>query len=361
MDLAPTASNMKAAQRTLEEIQRKIASGTFEYADYFPDSPNAGRTGSTFKDIAQRWMDTQTGARSTVASYQTAVNYWNGHLGSKQLRDLVLSDLKAAVAQLTKTASGKTANNYMVALRGVFELAVGDRLIPAERNPALGLKNQSHQTPEPDPLDLDEMNAVLDYMASRYPPEAHSWFEFAFCTGMRPSEILTLTWGHVDWRRRKVKVEGAEVLGQEKATKTNRIRHVDLSERALAALSRQKAVTFMKGSGARIFTNPNTGEPWSGSQVQRRLYWNPALRACGMRQRDQYQTRHTYATLNLMGSVNIAYLAKQLGHSKVTTTLNVYARWLEDADKGREAAKLDGIFSANYPNSVPPKTENGEI
>lgn len=352
LDLKPTAPNLKAAQRTLEEILRRIASGTFEYADYFPESVNAKGTGSTFRDIAQRWIDVQSGAKSTVASYQTAVNYWNTALGPKQFRDIVLSDLKGAVATLSKTTSGKTVNNYLVALRGVFDLAEGDRLI--RDNPVKNIRPAKHQTPEPDPLDADEMNALLARMAQQYPAQALSYFEFAFSTGMRPSEIIALTWGSIDWRKRTAKVSGAIVLGEGKGTKTDKIRHVDLSDRALEALKREKARTFMLGADALIFTNPNTGEPWSGSQVQRRLYWNPSLRALGMRQRDAYQTRHTYATLSLMAGVNPAYIAKQLGHANLGMLLKHYGRWIDGADKGREADKLNEIFSANRPDSVPP-------
>lgn len=346
IDLAPTAPNLRVAQRTLEEIQRRIANGTFEYADYFPDSPNASGSGSTYQAISDRWLKTLTGAKSTVESYKTAARFWCRHVGQKQIRDIVLSDLKTAVAELAQTASGKTINNYLVAVRGTFDLAVGDRVVPADRNPAEALENATHQTPEPDPLDKDEMDALLAHMAARYPDQALNYFEFAMCTGMRPSELIALTWGHIDWRRKTAKVSAATVLGEDKGTKTDRIRHVDLNDRALAALERQKAHTFMKGADARIFSNPNTGAAWSGSQVQRRLYWNPSLRALGMRQRDCYQTRHTYATLSLMAGVNPAYIAKQLGHANLGMLLKHYGRWIDGADKGREAAKMNEAFSA---------------
>src|SRR5215469_18125411 len=85
LTIAPTAPNMRAAWRTLAEIQEKIANGRFEFSDYFPDSARTKKLAQakaeaavkaavpTFREIARRWMDVQTGAKSTIASYQTAV------------------------------------------------------------------------------------------------------------------------------------------------------------------------------------------------------------------------------------------------------------------------------------------------
>ncbi|WP_249138176.1 hypothetical protein [Phenylobacterium montanum] len=131
------------------------------------------------------------------------------------------------------------------------------------------------------------------------------------------------------------------------------MRHIELSDPALVALKAQKQHSFMKGDDAEIFQNPNTGVAWADEQVQRRRYWNPSLRALGLRQRDAYQARHTFASLALMGGVNVAYIAKQLGHAKVTTTLNTYARWIEGADKGTEREKLNDVMRGIVPELSP--------
>jgi integrase len=144
-------------------------------------------------------------------------------------------------------------------------------------------------------------------------------------------------------------VQRARVDWEEKGTKTNRVRDVALSESALAALGRQKAHTFMKGSDAPVFSNPLTGLPWPDEQRQRRMYWTPTLRNVRLRHRDAYQTRHTFATTLLMGGVNPAWIAKQLGHANTGMLFKVYARWIDGADKGAEAAKADAILSRNRP------------
>lgn len=350
LDLDPTPRNIKAAEKLLEDIQRRIELGVFRYADFFPESAQAEAGGSTFRDLGARWLKTVVGAKSTIASYQTALNFWYGAFGDEGVKDIRQSDIKEAIAEkAAEGISGKTLNNYLVAGRGVFALAVGDKHLTAGDNPMVGVENLSFQSPEPEPLDIEEMNLVADYMAGHYHKAVWAYFEFAFNTGLRPSEQIALDNKHIDWRKWKAKIEAAEVLGEEKGTKTNRIRWIDLNSRAVAALEAMKAFTFMQGPDARIFINPNTMAPWSGSQVQRRLYWRPALRGCGLAERDFYQTRHTYATINLMGGVNVAYISKQLGHAKVAMTLNRYARWIEGADKGAEASKMDALFSGKVP------------
>lgn len=89
-----------------------------------------------------------------------------------------------------------------------------------------------------------------------------------------------------------------------------------------------------------IFWNPNTGKPWKDEQVQRR-FWAPSLRRCGLRHREQYQTRHTFATMCLMNGANPAWVARQMGHKSLKMFFEVYARWIDRADKGLEKARMD--------------------
>ena len=88
-----------------------------------------------------------------------------------------------------------------------------------------------------------------------------------------------------------------------------------------------------------IFHNPHNGEPWTDGKLQGR-YWNDSLRALGLRHRECYQTRHTYATIYIMNGANGAYVAKQMGNSP-EMVFGVYAKWIKGADKGRERDKVN--------------------
>lgn len=49
-----------------------------------------------------------------------------------------------------------------------------------------------------------------------------------------------------------------------------------------------------------------------------------------------------------MGGLNPAYIARQLGHSTPQLLFRVYSKWIDKADKGREAAKLDALMTREF-------------
>lgn len=346
LDLAPTAPNLKAARRLLDQITGEIAAGTFSYARHFPDSAEAKTPSaySTFGSYADHWLTTLTVDHGTRKHYEAAIrNVWKPALGEKALVDIRTSDLKVVVARRNEEVSGKTINNELIPLRSILESAVEDRLIAD--SPAQRIKNLKHQKPPPDPFTPDEMEAILADLHERAPKAVWAYFEFAFCTGLRPSEQIIVKWGKVDWTAKVLRIDTAKTYSREKGTKTSTIRDVDLTPRAVAALETMKPITFMKGLDHPIFSNPATGLPWATDEYQRTTYFIPTLKRLGIRHRGAVQTRHTYATIALMGGVNPAYIARQMGHKNTAMLFQVYSRWIDMADKGREAEKLGRLHS----------------
>ena len=140
---------------------------------------------------------------------------------------------------------------------------------------------------------------------------------------------------------------------KEHETKTFTKCDVELNRRATAVLNHQKNHTFLKDSY--VFENPVTGEPYSEQRPLRRAYWNPTLKALGTRERACYQTRHTFATLNLMAGANPMWVSKQLGHASMQMLLSVCSKWIDGADKIQERGKIDAMFATittNTPQEV---------
>ena len=167
-------------------------------------------------------------------------------------------------------------------------------------------------------------------------PKSHNLFQFAIWTGMRTSELIGLEWGDIDWTRGIARVRRASVRKQIKVPKTQAgERDVKLLPGALEALESQKQFSLLQAG--RVFLNPRTMRPWETDAQIRRTAWQPAIRKAGIRERNPYQTRHTFASLCLTVGENNAWVARQLGHKSIAMTLKRYARYMDGVtDSGGE-------------------------
>lgn len=365
LDLKPTPPNARYAERVVAEIRDKIARGTFVYADYFPRSPRAASgeaRSSAIRDVGELWLATKGQlSAATKSQYRNALAFWYGLLGADaDIRGMRHGEIAAKIGA-HRWSSAKLFNNYLVPLRGVFLLAQRDRLITD--NPLLGVANMRHQRAAPDPFTLDEAEAIVDDMRARYHAQVWNYFEFMFFSGLRPEEAIALLWADIgmDDHQGYARVERAKSFrGVIKPVKTYQVRDVELLGRAQAALLRQGAHTRMKSIATPekgwVFENPVTGRPWHDERSQRDHYWTPTLRRLKIRYRAPYNTRHTYATLCLMAGANPAYISRQLGHRSAKMLFEVYAKWIDRADRGREREKIEATLRI-CPPFVPGQNE----
>lgn len=350
--LPPTTVNLRYAEKLVERVRKAVARGTFDWAEFFPDAPQAkkAKPAHTFKQWCDLWLDTKGRlAKNTLSQYTNALEVWQGLLGADSAMESLTHAVVAAKVGKTPWKSAKLLNNYLIPLRGVFALA-GRELDLGD--PMEGIENSKHQAQPPDPLSQQEMEQVLSHMRQHFDIRVWAYFEMAFTTGMRPEELIELRWGDVDWGTGTIRVQRARTAGEVKPLKTYNVRDVDLMARAVAALEAMKPWTMVGSTdkidqelGRRIFESPVTGKAWHDERSQRDTFWRPALRACGIRWRRAYQTRHTYATNALAAGANPAYIARQMGHKNAKMLFSVYAKWIDGADRGREKAKIEAMLA----------------
>lgn len=338
----PTPANWARAAKLRAEIKRAIRAGTFEYATYFPNSKHARSRSKLFRDVAQEWLDAQELADSTADNYERILNtHWMPALGVLPISSITPGKLKTTIkGRAFKT--NKTRNNSVSPLRMVFEYAIGERYI--SENPAKGLAHVKTQKAPPDPYSVAEMRKITEWLDKHVHAQTANYFRFAFFSGLRTSEILALQWDRVDFQAGTVRVDQAFVLGKVKGTKTSEVRDVELNDESRAALKAQKPHTFL--AFGHVFKNPNTGDPYYNHQAPW-LALRACLKALGIRHRPAYNTRHTYATMLLMAGSNPFWVSKQLGHATPEMTFKVYAKWIKDADQGREIGKLSAFLGQN--------------
>lgn len=350
INLNPTTANLRAASRLRDEVMSAIRIGKFtidDYARYFPDSPWIKKqpvvAGGTLQAVADTWLTLaeQELAGTSLQEYRnTLKRNFLPKFGAEQIATITYEDLALHISTL-KIVSAKTFNNIMTPLRRVFAYALKAKKITYDITQ--DIDSRKSQSPGPDPLDLAEIKLILDHIRAKYDGQWLNYFEFAFFSGLRPSEQIALKWSNVDFRREQVRIDSARVRAQDKDVKTHRSRDIDLQQQALDALIRQKKHTFL--AGEYIFHNPYTSERFldTGSPVQ--IVWRPTLKAIGIRDRDARQTRHTFATMCLHAGMNPAYVSNQMGHTNPRMFFEVYSKWMNGEASAREKSKLQALFA----------------
>ncbi len=336
LKIEATAANLKYASRLRGEILNAIERGTFIYIDYFPDSKRAkifghAKTAITVGNLLKEFLE-ETKSTKESSTYRGYKKVCERHLlpmfAKIEIQELQPAIIRNWIKGLNCTT--KTAANILTPLRAIIERALVDQYI--KENPLNSIvvdkllnKETKKSDYKPDPFSIAEINAILNASEG----QVKLLFQFAFFTGLRVSELIGLRWKDIDWQKQSIYVEETIVAKETKGPKTEAgVREVLLLPPALDALLQQKNYTFT--SKERVFHNPQTNKAWETSQQIRRTQWMHILKKAGIRYRNTYQTRHTYASMMLSQGENIMWVSKQLGHVDVEMVIKTYGRWIPD-------------------------------
>jgi integrase len=193
---------------------------------------------------------------------------------------------------------------------------------------------------EMDYLRLDEIPTYLAACSVAYRPLA----EVLLGTGLRISEALALEWGDVDWRSSAVVVVRARKRNMTGSTKGDRARRVEIGPRLLSVLADRRAAwaehSLCDDGASLIF--PGQRGYLDRSYVSRTCH-RDALKGAGLRQTVRlHDLRHSAAAGWLAAGLPMIYVQRQLGHSNIGTTIDLYGHleesFLRDAAARAEAA-----------------------
>jgi len=105
-----------------------------------------------------------------------------------------------------------------------------------------------------------------------------------------------------------------------------------------------------------LFVKPEGSErgwPFSQRDVQCEL--KRVCKAAGLEVRNPHDLRHTYATTLLMAGMSPAYVQRQLGHSSIAITVDIYGHWVPGEGRaGLEAALAGGAGKGSGEEKIVP-------
>ena len=265
--------------------------------------------------------------------------------------------------------SPSTVNKQMAVLSEMLKLANRSQFIL--HAPYEGVSRLKLSKADPDPLLLHEYQALI----ASLPRKLALIIIVAVHTGMRPGEICALAWEDIDLKKGEIHVSRS--LTNKRLfvpPKTDAgIRTITLLKPALDALLEQYEIT---GSGPKQeiqFHHREIGKteqqklrfvfiPGESSYTKEGFFskysisygWKRGTKLSGIRERNAYQSRHTYACWTLMAGANPSFIASQMGHEDARMVYEVYSKWIGDMNQDQVS-----ILNNQMPTAMPPGRPQG--
>jgi integrase len=350
--LPDTPRNRTTLEAKAEQIEREMFLGTFDVTRHFPEkSPPA-----TFKQLYEEWKKKKANEVSplTYDWYREVVEKKILPFGgAKRLADFshsLFDTFKAGL--LEQKLAPRSINIVLMRLRELLRMAHQRGYLPEDRSPWVVKVRDSR--PEIFPLSFEEKDRFIAALPLHWRP----YFLVAFGTGLRPSEQIALKPDAIDWDRDKIIVREGWRKGQRTRLKTRAsAREVDLLPAVRKALERQRSIA---GSDELVFPNSRGG--YININNLRPRIWYATLKRTGLRPRDLYNTRHTFATHALASGEDPGWVAKMLGHTTLlmlTTRYYSYIPNLTRKDGMLLARRLEERPSVRKTSETPSRRARG--
>ncbi len=211
--------------------------------------------------------------------------------------------------------------------------AIGSYLCTNEytgRNPFVNVQKISVPAKEIKVFNLRQIERMLR-RAKKTSERLYPLLYTAIFTGMRQGELLGLKWCDVDFQNRRIYVRRQFTNGQltNKLKTAKSQRTIDLETGLLNCLLDYK---MSANPDHELVFCTNKGTPLLKENICRRWYY-PLLKSFMWTGYRFHDLRHTYASLMLSQGISYLYVSKQMGHSKPTTTLDIYGHFIPDINE----------------------------
>lgn len=303
--------------------------------------------GRTKKSISE-----ETGvSRSVLSSIGKgeSVSYATAEKLSKGMGKPV-SDL-FTVTHSKDTLSPKTVKHYLTFISDVMQYAV--RMGMIQDNPCRGGRVTVPKAPptEREVYTLEEAQRFLESLED-VPIKYKAFFILAIYGGLRRGEVLGLEWKDLDFTDCIVSIRRTSLYLSDRGTYTDTTKTAQSTRTlklpapvfaVLRQLRAEQAETRLKLGDLwqdhdRLFTNqdgqpmhPNTPYHWLKRHCE----------ATGQRFLGVHAFRHLNASLLINAGADVTLVSKSLGHSQVSTTLNIYSHSFQEAQAKASEAVAD--------------------
>ncbi len=288
--------------------------------------------------------------KSTLLGVKTAINVAiKPYYDTKKASKIKKIDVQQWINDLynnpdrKQKLSPKTIRNYFSVFRSVMQFGVIMELI--SKNPCQDIKLPKPEHKEANYYSKDEVEMLLKGLESA--PYSDLKFKVAIYIalfgGLRKGEILGLNWDDVDWDGRRIRIQRTRMIDRgngiyEDTPKTDKSKRViTLPEEVMQLLRELKLQqkTEQVQLGSKWIYSPailkgQFGQPMYPQVLQR--WFSKFLLENGLRNIGLHGLRHTHTSMLAFLQKDKMQISKRLGHSQLSTTLNIYTHLFDDSD-----------------------------
>jgi len=303
-----------------------------------------------FAAYSMKWLEGNAGRWSplTCVRYEEILRLHvlpNKITKGKAVDGFERADIKEILRGLLVTHSPATVEAVHSVICGIFDDAIDDKIITS--NPARNLLKKilppirMRNVKGADPFNYDERDLFLKTASRIATREELLILRVMAYAGFRSGESLAMQADNLDLRQMTYHVDRSFRRGVFSKPKFGKSRTVDLPEFLVEELKEHilamRKASLKSGKGGVIdllFVDPKEGgkKPFSQRIIQGLVA--KVCRKAGLRVRNPHDLRHTYATTMLMAHQSPAYVMRQLGHSSISITVDIYGHWFPN--EGRE-------------------------
>ncbi len=313
---------------------------------------SAVEANTRFSAFAEEWLADLDLAGSTLMGYRKIVRtHLKPFFGNRVMSEIQPSEIRLFYSKLRSSGrkdvkafgsalSETTVSKIHLVLAAIFESAKDQGLIfnnPAKHRtvkaPKQGRRTRSVTASE-EVLTKEQLNGLLTWINSDADDDLYPMWLLIAMTGIRRSEAVALKWSDLNFSASTLAIRRAADVSASRAvksTKTYKARSVMIDAKTLEVLSEYQKLRALLGpefvaNDAFIFATLNNELRIPNDVTARwsRLVAKAQLSLCDLPSITLKGLRHTHATLLLQSGINPKIVQERLGHSDISTTLNIY-------------------------------------
>lgn len=343
----------KSQEEALEsylKYQLKVVKG-----EYVPISKRKLR----LSDLYDRWIKlykTTVQESTFVSTKKIFKNHILKQLGNIYLDKLTVSQCQNAVNIWFKEAP-KTFKRFVFYASKLINYGITMELM--KRNPMKKVilpKVERDNSKFTNFYSKDELNTFLSD-AKKYNFRYFIFFRLLAYSGMRKGECLALKWSDIDFKNKTININKSLASGENNrlylspCKNKSSVRVLDMDSKTMDYLKewRTKQQREMFKLGMNFLSDDNlifANTKGTYTVLSKPQRWNDAIcKQYGLRHIKVHGFRHTHASLLFDAGVSMKDVKERLGHSDITTTMNIYTHVT------KKEAKTTAVNFASYMES----------